>query len=225
MHQRMEQLHVSDPTFARTVKFHGKWPFTRVLGFQVTPEPLRATQRPRTGRVEPLTSVLPREATLSFTHTPHPEPRASRPHSASLWLAASPRAADAVWDAPTCRRIQVVGQFFVLPAWALPVPVSGYTQYGLHRQISSGQSRIYCRAKAVLLPSLAGQHHCLPFALQEMASSVFSVAILLAHVHGLRHLRAACRQLKPPYAYLPLLTAHAVLNVNGWVWSAVFHAR
>jgi hypothetical protein len=35
MHERMQQLHAAAPAFARTVKFHGKWPFTRILGFQV----------------------------------------------------------------------------------------------------------------------------------------------------------------------------------------------
>ena len=45
MHERMQQLHAAAPAFARTVKFHGKWPFTRVLGFQVWAR-LHSRQRP-----------------------------------------------------------------------------------------------------------------------------------------------------------------------------------
>lgn len=68
-----------------------------------------------------------------------------------------------------------------------------------------------------------------PRGAQELAASVFSVAIALTHAHGLRRLRARCKTLAvggaPPYPYLSLLTTHALLNLNGWVWSTVFHAR
>jgi len=48
MHERMQQLHAAAPAFARTVKFHGKWPFTRVLGFQVwARSPSLPTETPR----------------------------------------------------------------------------------------------------------------------------------------------------------------------------------
>jgi hypothetical protein len=65
--------------------------------------------------------------------------------------------------------------------------------------------------------------------MQELAASVFSMVIAFMHAHGLRGLRAGCGALAvggaPPYPYLPLLTVHALLNLNGWVWSTVFHAR
>mmetsp|Transcript_33767 Transcript_33767/g.64597 ORF Transcript_33767/g.64597 Transcript_33767/m.64597 type:complete len:296 (+) Transcript_33767:3-890(+) len=60
---------------------------------------------------------------------------------------------------------------------------------------------------------------------QEIASSIFSVANLAAHLHGLIRLRRATRGLKHGYPYLHLVQFQTIVNVNAWVWSMVFHAR
>ena len=87
--------------------------------------------------------------------------------------------------------------------------------------------------------------------MQEVASVLFSLANLLAHVHNLLILTRAHRcpcggngccggqEVSPsetsagvqgaggqqPYPYMWLWTAYSCLHMNSWFWSAVFHSR
>ncbi|XP_068211283.1 post-GPI attachment to proteins factor 3 [Palaemon carinicauda] len=58
--------------------------------------------------------------------------------------------------------------------------------------------------------------------MQEPASVIFSVFNLLAHIIGLRRFR----QSVPPFAPLyRLWQVHALICINAWTWSVIFHAR
>jgi hypothetical protein len=58
--------------------------------------------------------------------------------------------------------------------------------------------------------------------MQEPASVAFSVANLLMHVLGADWLR---RGVHPAHPMKPFYLTWAYLNINAWVWSAVFHTR
>jgi post-GPI attachment to proteins factor 3 len=68
-------------------------------------------------------------------------------------------------------------------------------------------------------------HRILGF--QELASSLFSVLNLVAHVHCMlclrRHLLSIQEEGK--YCYSWLWFTYSGLSVNAWLWSTVFHAR
>ncbi|GLH15920.1 Post-GPI attachment to proteins factor 3 [Gryllus bimaculatus] len=60
------------------------------------------------------------------------------------------------------------------------------------------------------------------FGLQEPASVLFSIFNLVAHFIMFRQFRQEVRKTSPMYY---LWHAYAVVCLNGWFWSAVFHAR
>lgn len=70
------------------------------------------------------------------------------------------------------------------------------------------------------------------YGMQEPASVAFSVLNLLAHFHGwvsffilLHHKMPLKEGMKPYYEYVSLWHAYALLSMNSWFWSAVFHSR
>ena len=58
--------------------------------------------------------------------------------------------------------------------------------------------------------------------LQEPASVIFSIGNLLAHWYGMRRYAA---EIDDRYPLKWLWRVYALVNINTWVWSAVFHAR
>mmetsp|Transcript_39032 Transcript_39032/g.84923 ORF Transcript_39032/g.84923 Transcript_39032/m.84923 type:complete len:359 (-) Transcript_39032:258-1334(-) len=65
------------------------------------------------------------------------------------------------------------------------------------------------------------------FGHQEICSSMFSLLNLAAHLYGYMRLRKVCLGLSEHarYPYFYLLTISAVLNINSWFWSWLFHMR
>ncbi|KAF7726459.1 hypothetical protein EC973_008694 [Apophysomyces ossiformis] len=58
--------------------------------------------------------------------------------------------------------------------------------------------------------------------LQEPASVVFSIGNGLVHY---RYYKILSREIPVAYFYKPFLLAFALIGVNTWIWSTVFHAR
>ncbi|KAK3278432.1 hypothetical protein CYMTET_13631 [Cymbomonas tetramitiformis] len=60
--------------------------------------------------------------------------------------------------------------------------------------------------------------------IQEFASAVFSLLNLVAHLVGMRRASAAVSA-PNVYKHWWIIRAHSWVNINGWFWSTVFHAR
>jgi hypothetical protein len=60
------------------------------------------------------------------------------------------------------------------------------------------------------------------FGIQEPASVVFSIWNGYGHWRGLATVR---ERVKPGYYLRPVLVIYALVNINAWLWSSVFHTR
>ncbi|XP_065838220.1 post-GPI attachment to proteins factor 3-like [Oscarella lobularis] len=60
------------------------------------------------------------------------------------------------------------------------------------------------------------------FGVQEVASTIFSVANCLAHVSALRRYRS---RVPRRYRLYWVWQANSLVSIHAWVWSTVFHAR
>jgi hypothetical protein len=58
--------------------------------------------------------------------------------------------------------------------------------------------------------------------IQEPASVLFSLLNLRVHVKGLMNLR---RRVPQTHSMRPYYVSWSIININAWIWSAVFHTR
>lgn len=58
--------------------------------------------------------------------------------------------------------------------------------------------------------------------IQEPASVLFSILNLLGHIQGLRE---ASRVIPKSHPIRPYYLSWGIVNINAWIWSAVFHTR